>query len=375
MRRTESRLIYMETTQIQNKEEEQNLASLIKTEISSLALMRVGDLVEGTVLEKGSRMITVDLGANGTGVIYRTEIQNAREIVRGLLPGSKVNGKIIDVDNDEGLIELSLSHADKQKSWEIVQELKEQEEIIKIKPSGFNKGGLVADLHGLSAFLPISQVLQGFEGKDDVNNKEEIPGILEKLVGVEIDVRIIDANPRTTKLIVSERAAKAESMKEIVQKYSVGQTIEGVVSGIADFGVFVKFTDNPAVEGLIHISELGYKVVENPKDIVKLDDVIKVKITEIKDGKISLSLKALKPDPWARVNEIYKEGQGVKGTVHSFHPFGAIINLDADIQGQVHVASFGGVDEMKKALTQGEEYSFEIESLNADERKILLKLK
>lgn len=357
------------------KQDEQNVASLTKSEIGALKVLRIGDLVEGTILEKGSRMITIDLGPYGTGAVYRGEIQNARDVVRGLNPGDAINGKVIDTDNDEGFIELSLSQADKQKSWELVQDLKEQEEILKIKTTACNKGGLIADLYGLSAFLPVSQIVNGFEGKDEINNKEEIVKILEGLIGQEIAVRIIDVNSRTNKLIVSEKAAKEVSMKELVQNYSVGQEIDGVVSGIADFGVFVRFTDNPAVEGLIHISELGYKIVENPKELMHIDDAVKAKIVEIKEGRISLSLKALKADPWMRMRDVYKEGQEVQGKVHSFHPFGAIIDLDSEIQGQVHVASFGSVEEMKKKLQQGEQYKFIIETLNPEERKILLKLK
>jgi small subunit ribosomal protein S1 len=208
-----------------------------------------------------------------------------------------------------------------------------------------------------------------------INNKDEIDKILEELIGKEIEVRIIDINPRTNKLIVSEKAATEVSTKELVQNCKVDQIIEGVVSGVADFGVFVRFTDNPALEGLIHISELGYRIVENPKEVVKIDDAVRAKITDIRDGKISLSLRALRPDPWVRVGEKYKDGHEVSGTVHSFHPFGAIVNLDGEIQGQVHVASFGSVEEMKKQLALGKEYNFIIESLIPGERKILLKLK
>ncbi len=366
-------LFFMTTAQKQ--EEQQNIASLTKTEVGALKMLRPGDLVEGVILEKGSRMVTVDLGPHGTGVVYRGEIQNARDIIRGLAAGDPINGKVIDPDNEEGYIELSLSQADKQKSWEAVQDLKDQEEIIVIKAMSANKGGLVADLQGLSAFLPVSQIVGGFEGKDEINNKDEIVQILEGLVGKEIEVRIIDVNPRTNKLIVSEKAAKEESMRELVKNYAVGQEVEGVVSGIADFGVFVKFTDNPSVEGLIHISELGYKIIENPKELVRIDDVVKAKIVDIKDGKISLSLKALKADPWARAGERFREGQETRGKVHSFHPFGAIIDVDDDLQGQVHVASFGSVEEMKKKLVQGETYAFSVESMNAEERKMLLKMK
>src|SRR3989344_4334429 len=348
------------------QEGEQAPVSVVKSEISAMRLLRVGDLVEGKVLEKGSRMILVDLGLYGTGAVYRGEMQNAREIVRALNVDDPVRGKVVDVDNEDGFVELSLSHADRQKSWENVQDIKDKEEVLKVKITGFNKGGLITDIHGLPAFLPISQLINPSENKGEIGVNGSHTD-LEKLVGGEVEIRITDVNPRTNKLIISEKAAKEESPREMVRNYSVGQIVEGVVTGIADFGVFVKFTDNPSVEGLIHISELGYKIVENPKEMVKIDDLVKVKITDIKDGKISLSLKALMSDPWSGIEGRYKNGQEVSGKGRGVQPFGAVIDLDDEIQGQVHVASFGGVEEMKKKLSQGEVYTFEIESLNAAE--------
>ncbi len=356
------------------KQEDRMPNDFVKSEFGALNLLRVGDLVQGTIIEKGVRMMTIDLGANGVGAVYRGELQNARDVVKSLKPGDVIGAKVVQIDNEDGYIELSLTQADKQKAWEEVQDLRDQEEIVKVKLTTFNKGGLLGELRGLPAFLPVSQLGNGLEGRT-INNKEEIEKVLQELVGKEVEVRIIDVNPRTNKLIVSEKAATEVSTKELVQNYQVGQIIEGVVSGVADFGVFVRFTDNPALEGLIHVSELGYRIVENPKEVVKIDDAVKAKITDIRDGKISLSLRALRVDPWINVGEKYKEGQEISGIVHSFHPFGAIVNLDGEIQGQIHVASFGGVEEMKKQLNIGKEYSFTIESLVPNERKILLKLK
>ncbi len=356
------------------KQEDRMPNDFVKSEFGALNLLRVGDLVQGTIIEKGVRMMTIDLGANGVGAVYRGELQNARDVVKSLKSGDVIGAKVVQIDNEDGYIELSLTQADKQKAWEEVQDLRDQEEIVKVKLTTFNKGGLLGELRGLPAFLPVSQLGNGLEGRT-INNKEEIEKVLQELVGKEVEVRIIDVNPRTNKLIVSEKAATEVSTKELVQNYQVGQIIEGVVSGVADFGVFVRFTDNPALEGLIHVSELGYRIVENPKEVVKIDDAVKAKITDIRDGKISLSLRALRVDPWINVGEKYKEGQEISGIVHSFHPFGAIVNLDGEIQGQIHVASFGGVEEMKKQLNIGKEYSFTIESLVPNERKILLKLK
>ncbi|MDI6734333.1 MAG: S1 RNA-binding domain-containing protein [Patescibacteria group bacterium] len=358
-----------------NKNNNALISQLIKIEPSLFSLLKIGDLVEGRVLENRANMLVVDLGRLGTGVVYRIEVQNAKESVKNLKLGDTIHAKVIDPDNKEGFVELSLSEAGKQKAWAEVQELKEKDEPIKIKFSAFNKGGLTGFLSGLQTFLPVSQLSTEHYPKVAIDNKTGFSQALELLVGQELTVKIIEANPRNNKLIVSEREASEVSTRELVKNYSIGQVVEGIVSGVADFGVFVRFTDNPAVEGLIHISELSHRIIENPKEVVKVDDVVKVKITEIKDGKVSLSLKALVSDPWLNLGSHYKEGREVKGVVYSFNPFGAIIDLDKDFQGQLSVTEFGGVEEMKKQLIQGKEYHFVIESIKLEERRIILKFK
>ncbi len=344
-----------------------------KSNPAILPTLRQGDLVEGVVLEKGSKEIVIDLGRYGTGVVYRGELQNAREIARDLEVGSPVHAKVVEVDNDDGLVELSLSEADKQRAWAAVAELKEKDEPLKVKPTGFNKGGLMMDIEGLHAFLPISQLSAEHYPRSESAEPGRAAQILQTLVGTEIEAKIIDVNPRTGKLIVSERAAKEISAKELAKNYAVGQEIEGVVSGVADFGAFIRFTDNPAVEGFIHVSEIDHRVLEHPKEIVKVDDVVKAKIVDIKDGRISLSLKALKEDPWLTAAEHYKEGETVRGIAYSFTPFGALINLDHGLQGQLPVTDFGGVAEMKKALVAGDTYPFTVLSVKPEDHRIILK--
>lgn len=351
------------------------LNQLAKSNPQVFSSIKVGDLVEGTVFDKGSRMMLVDLGRHGTGAVYRGELQNARELVKSVDIGGKIHAKVLEVDNDEGYVELSLAEAGKQKAWGEVDELKGKDEAFTVKITGFNKGGLIANVKGISAFLPVSQLAGEHYPKATTAERTEISGALQRLVGADISVKIIDANVRTGKLIISEKEATEISSRELVKNYTVGQVIEGVVSGVADFGAFVKFMDNPSVEGLIHVSELDYRIVENPKDVVKVDEAVKAKIIEIKDGKISLSLKALKEDPWTIVTNRYKDGQEVTGKVYMFNPFGAIVNLDDTYQGYVHVTEFGGAEEMRKQLAVGKEFHFTIDTVKPAERRISLKFK
>ncbi|MFH1161732.1 MAG: S1 RNA-binding domain-containing protein [Candidatus Jorgensenbacteria bacterium] len=350
------------------------LTQLIKNEPAAFALLKPGDLVEGAVLEKGARRLLIDLGKFGVGAVYRGELLAAREVVRNLKPGDQAHAKVMVVDNEEGFVELSLAEAGRQKAWAAVLELQEKGEPFSVKITGCNRGGVTAEVCGLPAFLPVSQLGGEHYPKVSPEERGELGAALQKLVGEEITVKILDANPRTEKLILSEREAMEISTRELVKNYAVGQVVEGIVSGVADFGVFARFTDNPAVEGLIHISELSHQTVGNPKEVVKVDDVVKVKITDIKDGRISLSLKALQADPWEAAAERFAVGQEVTGTVYNFNPFGAIVAV-GDLQGQLHVTGFGSMEDMKKKVALGESYSFVVQDVKPAERRLVLKLK
>ena len=352
------------------------IAQTVKTDISMADWPKEGIVVEVALIKKLPRKAYFDMGRFGTGIVFGAEVSNAREALRAVKPGDMMQAKIVALDGEEGLIELSLSEAGKQKLWAIAKELTESGEVTKAKVVGANAGGLmtlVAD--DLKAFLPVSQLSLEHYPKVPDGDRTKITEELKKFIGQELNVKIIDANPRTNKVIVSERETLSANVKELLTAYAVGQVVDCTVSGAADFGVFVRFTDNPQIEGMIHISELDYKLIDNPKELVKVNDPLKAKIIDIKEGRVFLSLKALKADPWVKVNDFYKSGDTVEGKVYKFNPFGAVIALDHDLQGMVHISEFGGQDEMKKAIALGEHYPFTIDQVKQDEKRITLKLK
>jgi small subunit ribosomal protein S1 len=358
---------------MQEKIKTNSFIQFVKNNPNLFAFLKPGDLVKGKILDKGSREVIVDLGKYGTGIIYRGELLGAKSALKEAEAGSEIQAKVIEVDNNEGLIELSLSEAEKQKQWIKIDELFEKEEVITVKPYEANKGGLLVKIEDVQAFLPVSQLV--YENYPDVgSDPKKIEEELQKLVGRTLEVKIIDANQRYNKLIISEKAANEVSSKKLAENYEEGQIIEGVVTGVADFGAFVQFTDNPEVEGLIHISELAHRIIDNPKEIINVDDMIKAKITSIKNGRISLSLKALEKDPWEKISDKYEEGQEVEGEVYSLNPFGATIKLDDEIQGQIHVTEFGGEEEMKKSLKKGEKHNFKIKEIKKEDKRINLGL-
>ncbi len=337
--------------------------------------LREGDVVEVALLKKMPREVYFDLGKFGTGVIYGMELMNARDIIKNLEPGAKLPAKVVDVDGRDGYAELSLAEAGKQRVWQQVQDLLDSGEIVKIKIAAINAGGMIGNLHDLKAFLPTSQLSNDHQPKVTDGDRQKIMDELKKFIGEEFSVKVINVNSRTNKLIVSERETLNTNIKELLAQYTVGQTVAGLVSGLADFGIFVRFVDNPQIEGLVHISEIDHRIVDNPKDFMKLNEPVSVKIIDIRDGRVFLSLKALKPNPWDTVAEKYKAGDEVPGRVYKFNPFGATIDLDHGIQGMIHISEFGGLDEMKKAMLHGETYTFVIESLKPEEKRLILKLK
>lgn len=352
------------------------LAQLLKNDSNLIVIAKAGDLVEGEFIERGAKKAFFDLKKYGTGVVYGLEYVNAQDVLKNLKSGDKILAKVIDPENDKGYVELSLSEAGKQKSWQVIKELADSGEITLVKITGANAGGLLAEINELKAFLPVSQLTTDHYPKVDDGSRAKIAEELKKLVGQSLSVKIIDFNPRTNKLIVSERELlTVANTKTLLEKYKTSDVVDGIVSGITDFGVFIKFANDPDLEGLIHISELAHGLIENPKELVKINDVVQAKIVEIKDGRISLSLKALKENPWDKVGEKYKAGDIVTGVVSRFNPFGAFVVLDKDVQGLIHVSQFGSVEEMKKQLELEKTYSFEVELVKPQEKRIILKIK
>lgn len=352
------------------------VTQVLKTELSNAEWPKEGNVVEVTLIKKMPRKAYFDMGRFGTGIVYGVELQNAREALRHLEPGAKLHAKIVALDGEEGRIELSLSEADKQKVWAHAKELSEAGEVVKAKVAAANAGGLMVTVNDdLKAFLPVSQLSLEHYPKVPDGDRVKITEELKKFIGQELSVKIIDINSRTNKVIVSEREVLSANVKELLNAYTVGQEVTCIVSGVADFGVFVRFADNPDIEGMIHISELDYKLIDNPKELVKVNDELKAKIIDIKEGRVFLSLKALKEDPWTKIGDRFKSGDTVQGRVYKFNPFGAVIALEGDFQGLVHISEFGGPDEMKKAISIGQSYPFVIDSVKPEEKRIILKVK
>src|SRR3989338_3104470 len=333
---------------------------------------KIGDIAGGTIVGAGQSTIYIDLGPIGTGIIFGREFYQAKTELKKMQIGDKVFSKIVDLENEDGYIELSLSEAGKEIGWDKLRKIKENDEIIKVKILGANKGGLIAEVESIQGFLPVSQLAPEHYPRVEGADKTKILQKLQQLIGSDLEVKIFDVNPQEEKLIFSEKATDTEKLKEILKNYKMDDVVEGEITGVVDFGAFMKFGD---LEGLIHISELDWQLIENPSEIVKVGEKVKAKIIEITDdGRVSLSLKALKKDPWQGIEEKYKKSDVVDGKVTKFNPFGAFVEVEQKIQGLCHISEFGTKSKMEEQLKIGGTYNFKILQIEPAEHRMTLKL-
>lgn len=342
-------------------------------------LPKKGEVISGLVAKKEGPTLFVDLGPFGTGIVYGREYQEASEIIKGMKEGDQISAKVVEQENDRGFVELSLKDAGYTLAWDELAKKRSSGEVFDVVIKEVNKGGLMAEVNGVMAFMPVSQLATKHYPRVEGGDKQKILTELQKFVGETFKVRIIDVNRGDEKLIISEREAQDDELRKVLTQYKVGDTVEGEISGVVNFGVFVRFeppkvegVDIREVEGLVHISELDWQLIENPADMFKVGEKVKAQIISLDGDKISLSLKALKKDPWAGVDEKFKKEDVIKGTVAKLNPFGAFVRVDADIQGLCHISEFGSDAEMKKALEMGKTYTFHVQSVSAKDHRMAL---
>lgn len=344
----------------------------------------VGSIVEGRVVARDRSSLFIDLGLQGTGIIYGREFYQAKEIIKNLNIGDVVFAKVVEMENEEGYRELSLRDATHEINWQKLRDLKNNEEIINVKITGVNKGGLLTSVNGLAAFLPVSQLSAENYPRVEDADKQKILKELQKFVGKTMEVKVLDLLESEGKLILSEKAKTDKALKEMLKNYKKADIIEGKITGIADFGAFIKFPldekskesseEKSEIEGLIHISELDWQLVQNPAEVVKVGEVVKAKIIDINNNQVFLSLKSMKENPWEEIEKKYKKDDEIKGKVISFSPFGAFIEVLPKIRGLCHVSEFASQKEMEDSLKIGETYNFKILLIEPKEYRMSLQL-
>jgi len=336
--------------------------------------LEVGELIEGNVISIQGTQVFVSLHPYGTGIIYGKEYLTARDMIRGLNAGDTIKAKIVELENDNGYIELSLREAKQALAWGEAEEALKSNTTLEIIVKEANKGGLMLDWNGIGGFLPASQLNAEHYPRVESGDKDAIVNQLKKLVGQKLSVNVLSVNPKEGKLIFSEKGERASTReKSIPSKYSVGDVLECAVTGIVDFGIFLKLEEG--VEGLVHISEMAWSLVENPRTLYKVGDKVQAKIIEIKDSKISFSIKALTENPWKTIEGKYSVGQSVNGVVIKHNKHGALISIEQGVAGLVHISEFESDKALKTELGLGQAYDFTITTFEPKDEKLTLSFK
>ncbi|MES2216034.1 MAG: S1 RNA-binding domain-containing protein [Patescibacteria group bacterium] len=330
----------------------------------------IGDLVEGPVIAIEKSSVYVDLAPFGTGIIYGREFIIARDIIKKINMGDVIAAKIVDTAHKEGYYELSLKEARQALIWSEAEIAIKEKKSLDLPVKEANKGGLLVEWQGIVGFLPASQLKADHYPHVADGDKDKILEELKKLVGTRLTLSIITADPKEGKLIFSEKGSEQKEKEKIVSKYEVGNEVQGTVTGVVDFGIFVKLEEG--LEGLVHISEIDWGLVDDPRNFVKAGQKISAKIIEIKDGKISLSIKQLKPNPWTEAAKKYKKDLDVSGVIIKFNKHGALASVEEGVAGLVHVSEFGSEEKLRKTLELGKTYKFKIALFDPKEQKMAL---
>lgn len=334
-----------------------------------LSAPKRGDVMRGMVTSVSKRLVTVDIGAKTEGIVVDKEIDVAADLVSKLKVGEEIEVFVKSPENDQGQILLSLKQAAEDKRWETFTEWMSTGEVILVHGLEVNRGGLIVLVDGIRGFVPSSQFSQEFLGK------------MDKLVGRDFKCQVIEVDREQNRLIFSEKiVSEAEEIahKDVALKHvKEGDMLEGVVSGIMPFGVFVTLsidipeqTEAGKLEGLIHISEISWEKVEDPNTHYKVGDRVKVMVIGIEDttGKLNLSVKRLLNDPWKEIEKKFAEGTQHEGVVVRTAAYGVFVNFEPGVDGLIHVSKLPAGKEFK----MGEKVSVYIEMLDKEHRRMSL---
>ncbi len=337
-------------------------------EKSDFKVPSINSLIKGTVISASKSEVKLDINGYITGVVRGPELYEDDEDYANLKPGDDVEATVIDVENENGELELSFKYAGQEKAWAELTESYDERTIIKVKIIDANKGGLLVKFRQIAGFLPVSQLAPENYPRINGGDKGKILEKLRLFTGKEFEVKVMTL--KEDKIIFSEKEAWNEKQKDVISEYQVGKVVDGTITAITDFGIFVSFGEN--LEGLIHISELAWQRIDNPNELYNVGEAIKAEVISIERSKIFLSAKKLLKDPWEGIEEKYKEGQIVKGDILKVNPFGLFVQLDECIHGLAHISQLGLAPKQRinDKYNVGEKASFKIVSIEPKEHRL-----
>ncbi|MEK7122993.1 MAG: S1 RNA-binding domain-containing protein, partial [Patescibacteria group bacterium] len=279
------------TQQLAEEKEKKDFKDLLDQ--YSARLPKVGDTISGIVLSVAKNEVQIDINGIATGVVRGLELIDESGEYSDLKTGDEVSATVLELENERGLLELSFRSAGHKKAWDSLRVVMQSGEIVSVKTVDANKGGLMVVCGNVNGFMPVSQLCPEHYPRIQGGDKIKILEKLKSYIGQSFDAKVIDVDENEEKLIVSEKAAWEVKQKDVISSYGVGDTVEGVVTVITDFGAFVEFGEG--LEGLVHISEIAWQRIDDPKEFLRSGQKIKAQIIKIEGSKIFLSMKNLIP--------------------------------------------------------------------------------
>lgn len=356
----------------------QTMESLLNEQDISIDLPQVGEIRTGVVASVSPTQILVSIGAKSEGVIPGRELEQLSAPEREALEvGQEIHVYVVNPEDVNGNVVLSLKRAQEEISWENVERLVESNSVIDSQITGFNKGGLIVAVEGLRGFVPSSQISAVRRGQATGDTPEQR---WQKMVGQPISVRVIEVDRERRRLILSERAASTESRQSIkervIEELEEGKVYTGRVTSLANFGAFININ---GADGLVHLSELSWEHIEHPREVLEVGQEVQVKVINVDREKkrIGLSVRALQEDPWKSRVAKYSVGQLVEGVITRLTKFGAFARLEGDIEGLIHISEISEhrIEHPKEVLKEGEVKSLRVIRIDPEQHRIGLSLR
>ena len=356
----------------------QTMESLLKAEELNIDLPQAGEIRKGHIASVSPSQVLVSIGAKSEGLVTGKELEQLTAEERDALEvGQEVYVFVISPEDANGNVVLSLKRAQEQLSWDKVEKLLEDNNVVESKIVGFNKGGLIASVEGLRGFVPSSQVsaLRRMQSTGDTPEQR-----WQKMINDPISVRVIEVDRERRRLILSEKAASSESRQSIkervLEELQEGEVYDGRVTSIANFGAFINVN---GADGLVHLSEISWEHIEHPREALEVGQEVKVQVINIDREKkrIGLSIRALQDDPWKSRLEKYSVGQLVEGVITRLTKFGAFARLEGEIEGLIHISeiSENRIEHPKEALKEGDVKSLRVIRIDPEQHRIGLSLR
>jgi len=354
------------------------MESLLNEQDVTIDLPQAGEIRKGTIASVSLSQVLISIGAKSEGVVSSRDLEQLTDEERDALEvGKEVYVYVINPEDNNGNVVLSLKRAQEQLSWDSAEKFLEDNEVIESKIVGFNKGGLIATVEGLRGFVPSSQVSAVRRAMSTGDTPEQR---WQKMVGEPISVRVIEVDRERRRLILSEKAASNESRQSIkervLEELNVGEIHTGRVTSIANFGAFININ---GADGLVHLSEISWDHIEHPREALEVGQEVDVKVINIDTEKkrIGLSIRALQDDPWKERLEKYSVGELVEGVITRLTKFGAFARIEGDLEGLIHISeiSENRIEHPKEVLKEGDVKSLRVIRIDPEQHRIGLSLR